>query len=152
MKIKIKNKSIFAVILKENKAVHFESVSTKKDSFRHDNHVYFIENTGAYINEGKGFLVMVWLEGISLPISHKYIKYEYVKKKIHNDITGREETHKLRQIKDLNFDSKAISIILNQKLAEMFTRIPMDLPNFLLALLLIATVIIGIINIGMWFL
>jgi hypothetical protein len=152
MNIKVKNNSIFAVILKENKAVHFESVKTTKDSFRHENHVYFIENTGAYLNDKNKFLVMVWLEGVSLPISHKYIKYEYITKKIQNDITGKTETHKIRQIKDLNFDSKAISIILNQKLAEMFTRIPMDLPNFLLALLLIATVIIGIINIGMWFL
>lgn len=152
MKIKAKHGHVLCVVLKENKSIVFENVSTKKDSFRIDKSVYFLENTGSYISDSGGILCSVYLEGISLPVSHKYIVYEYTQKEFFNETLGKNEKHKIKQIKNLDFDSKAIHIILNQKLAEMFTRIPMDMPNIILALLLLASVVIGVINIGMWFL
>ena len=152
MKIKAKHGHVLCVILKENKAVVFMNVSTKTDSFRLEKNVYFLENTGSYLADVKGFLCSVFLEGISLPVSHQYIKYEFIDRKFVNEVTGKSEKHKIKQIKNLDFDSKAIHIILNQKLAEMFTKIPMDMPNMILALLLLASVIIGVVNIGMWFL
>ena len=137
--------------MKENKAIHFEQIGIDKQLFRYDDNVYFTETNGAYMNTKNGFVAFVFLEGISLPVSHKYIKYQFVTRKFKNETTGKMETHKIREIKGLKFDSKAISIILNQKLAEMFTRIPMDMPNFILAILLILNCVFGVINIGMWF-
>ena len=151
MKLKLNPSKIVCIILKENKSISIEQVKKDKDSFRHDNNVYFLMNDGSYINSDKGLIFMIFLEGISTPISHKFIKYKTIEREFTNDFTGVKEKHKLRIIDGLRFDSKAISIILNQKLAEMFTRIPMDMPNLLLALLLIANVVLGIINIGMWF-
>ena len=148
----VKKNHNLCIILKENKAISLEQIKISKELFRHDNHVYFTQTTGAYMNSKKGYVAFVFLEGISLPVSHKYIKYETVERKFKNETTGRQEKHKIRIIKGLKFDSRAISIILNQKLAEMFTRIPMDMPNFLLAILLILNCVFGVINIGMWFL
>ena len=151
MKLKLQSDKISCVILKENKSINILQIAKDKDSFRHDNNVYFMTNDGAYLSNSKGVIFMIFLEGISNPINHKFIEYKEVTKEFINEVSGVKEKHKVKMIKGLDFDSKAINIILNQKLADMFTKIPMDMPNLLLALLLVANVVLGIINIGMWF-
>lgn len=149
-KIKIKPRSILCIVLKENKSVTWQNVSVKKDSFKVGEHRYFTTGNGAYLGENRT-LISTYLEGIPLPMHHGLIKTTVVKKKIFNDITGKEETHSIKEIEGFKQNSEAVNMILNQKLAEMFTKIPLDMPNFLLALLLIGTVILGVINILMWF-
>ena len=49
------------------------------------------------------------------------------------------------------YDSGLIDMLLNRHLADVFTKVHMDLPNLLLTVLLIVTVAVGFVNIGMWF-
>lgn len=133
--------------------MHFEQIKMDQDSFVHEDSMYFLDNTGTYLNDGFGTLVSVFLEGVSLPIHHGNIDYEEIIREIpsKNDPDKKSKV-KMRAIKGLKFDSKAIKIILNRKLAELFTRVPMDTPAIVLGILLIVAVALGVINIGMWFL
>lgn len=148
--IKYKSGCILCEIKKENKSVDFVNIKKAKDHFTHDGHYYFITPKGVYLST-QGFLVASYLEGISIPIDHSFIEYQTQKIKIHNEITNKDEVHDLKFIKGLKLSSDVVYMILNQKLADMFTRVPLDLPNFLLAILLLASVILGFVNIGMWF-
>jgi len=42
-------------------------------------------------------------------------------------------------------------MLLNRRLADVFTRVHMDLPNLLLTILLVGTLAVGIVNVGLHF-
>jgi len=132
---------LLAVIMKENKSSVWKWVSYRKDSFSVDGHTYFITDTGVYSNYGK--LIAVYLEGVSTPISHKYITKEYEKRTAVNHL-GMKITRTVQVIKGLKFDSQLIDIVLNRKLADVFTKQSIDLPNLIIIILLIGTLILGV--------
>ena len=147
--VKHKKGKILCLVLKENKSCVFTYVKTSKGRFAVDKNTYFIEPSGTYEKSSSGH-VAVYLEGISLPIHHGYITRETITKTIMN-LDGQKETHKLTKIKGLKYDSDLIDTVLNRKLADEFTKVHLDMPNLILAVMLIATVIIGVVNIGLQF-
>ena len=94
---------------------------------------------------------MIYLEGISLPISHKYIEKEDIKKEITNRTTGKKQIKIIHKIKGLKFDSKIIDMMLNRGLTDAFTKVHLDLPNLAILIGVMVGVIVGIVNIVMWF-
>lgn len=147
---KLKNiEKVLCIILKEGKGSAWLWVSDKENRFDCDENTYFIITDGTYLGGALRFLV--YLEGISTPINHGYIDREQKKVKIIDRDTGQEVTRSIDVIKGLKFDSKLIDILLNRGLADEFTKNHMDLPNLIIIILLIAGLIVGIINIVMWF-
>lgn len=151
-KPQVKNKqgNILCIILKEGKGSKWKWLSEDEDRFSIDGHTYFKIDEGTHIY--KNVRVMIYLEGISLPIHHGYIDREEVTREYMDKDTGKTKKVKITKIKGLNFDSKVIDMPLNRNLADEFTKNHMDLPNLAIVLLLVVSVIVGIANIGMWFL
>ena len=55
------------------------------------------------------------------------------------------------EIDSVKYDSGLIDMLLNRKLADVFTKVHLDLPNILLTLLLVGTLILGVVNLGVQF-
>jgi len=155
--LKEKNKNIvenkvgklLCIILKEGKGSEWVWLDEHEEKFSVDSNTYFKQDSGTYINGIQRMLV--YLEGISLPIHHGYIQHEEIKKVTKDKKTGKTKTVTIKKIKGLKFDSKVIDIILNRNLADEFTKTHMDLPNLMIIVIVIAGLLVGIINIGMWF-
>ena len=148
---------ILVTVLKSNKSCIMKWVKLKSDAFSVDGHTYFVDPNGGYIGV-KGILQSVYLEGASLPIHHGSLEYETLKAKdktIKDHLSGKTSTVHLperKRIKNVKYDSGLIDMLLNRKLADVFTRTHMDLPNLLLTVLLIVTVGVGFVNVGLHFL
>jgi len=139
---KHKNK-ILCIVLSEGKGSSWVWLPDTQDSFSLNDNTYFRLDAGTYI---KGLTrLLVYLEGISVPIHHGHIDHEEKTVEIVNRDTGKTEKRKFKFIKGLKFDSKVIDIILNRKIADEFTKTHMDLPNLVLVVLSIICVIEGII-------
>jgi len=148
--VKPKLGNILCIILKEGKGAKFRWLHDNDERFSVDGNTYFLVDDGTHI---RGRLrIVVYLEGISLPIHHGYIKKESVKRSYTDRDTGKEKSVTISKIKGLNFDSNVIDMLLNRNLADEFTKNHVDLPNLIIILLLIIGLIVGVINIGMWFL
>lgn len=145
-KIKVKKGSILALILIEGKSAEFLWLSQATDRFSYQGNTYFRVDQGTYIYGKKRMRVAVYLEGISVPIHHAYIEREQVTKQFTNADTGKTESITINQIKGLKFDSAVIDMLLNRHLADEFTKYHMDLPNLVIIILLVVTLILGIIN------
>lgn len=148
--IPIKKKRFLAIILKENKDAIFKWVNSHKNYFTLDENYYFIYSEGNYISKNS-VKFAVYLEGISTPLNHGYIDKQKITKTIKSKITGLDESHTIVKIKGLKFDSNLIYMLLNRKLIEKFTTEHIDVKNIISIILSIIIMIIGIINIGMWF-
>lgn len=148
---KKKSNKVLAIMLKDNKAINWIWISRKKSEFNYNEGTYFIDPNGQYLSDN-GILCSVYLEGISTPFSHEHIEYETIKKDI---VIGQDEkgesiikTMTLNLIKGLKWDAKLLNMLLTRKLADVFTRRSIDLPNLIIMLLLIGTIIVGIANLG----
>ena len=140
---KAKNR-ILCIILKEGKGSKWIWIDEDKENFSLDGHTYFKIDEGTHI---KGITrLMVYLEGISLPLHHGHIDYETREIEITNRETGEKEKREFKFIKGLKFDSKIMDVILNGDLAKEFTRQHMDLPNLIIIILLIAGLLSNIIG------
>ena len=154
--VKKTRRHMLCTILKANKSCVLKWVLLREDDFSVDKHTYFIDPKGSYINND-GILVCVYLEGASLPIHHGSVKYETIKaydEKIKDSITGKEKVVHVpeqKRIENVKYDSSLIDMLLNRKLADVFTKVHLDVPNLFLSILLIVAVAVGFINIGMWF-
>lgn len=154
--IKVKRGHLLVMILKANKSYVLKWVHLSSDSFSVDGHTYFIDPKGSYI-DNKGVVSAVYFEGASLPIHHGALSYEIIKaqnKTIKDSLTGRvykQFIPERKRIKDIKYDSGLIDMLLNRKLADVFTKVHLDLPNLLLTILLIVTVGVGFVNIGLHF-
>lgn len=142
---KAKKKKWLAVVLKENKGCAIKWISFKNDSFVLDNNYYFSLPEGAYISDNR-ILISVYVEGISTPITHKMVEREEITKEL--DFGSDTQTVSLTVIKGLNYDSKVIDMLLTRKLADAFTRVSMDMPQFLLILLICISIGFSIANLG----
>jgi len=143
-KVKQVKKSILCIVLKEGKGSEWIWLKEKDDKFSLDGNTYFKVDDGTYIKNTMRMLV--YLEGISLPIHHGYIEREEVEKIIKDRDTGQEKTIQINKIKGLNFDSKVIDMLLNRNLADEFTKQHLDLPNLAIIILLIVNVLTSIIG------
>jgi len=144
-----KAKRMLAIILKENKSTIWKWVSFKEEMFKVGEHTYFIVPEGAYLSTNR-VIVCIYLEGISTPLSHKNVVKHTIKKKI-KDATGKIVEVSLTIIKGLKYDSKIIDMLLNRNLADEFTKTHMDLPNLIIVILLLVSIIVGIANLGVQF-
>jgi len=69
-------------------------------------------------------------------------------------LTGKEETRTVKahtEIDTVKYDSGLINMLLNRHLSDAFTKVHLDMPNLVLTVLLIGAVVLGVVNIGMWF-
>jgi len=149
IKLNEKKRSMLCIILKEGKGSKWRWLDDNEDEFSIDGNTYFKQDEGTYLN---GYIrIMVYLEGISLPVNHGLIEHEELEKTVKSKVTGKEKKVKVTKIKGLKFDSKIIDMMLNRGLTDAFTKQHMDLPNLAIIILLIASLIVGIINIAMWF-
>jgi len=146
-KVKVRKGSLLAVVLVEGKGCEFIWLPSELDRFSFQGNTYFKQDTGTYLYGKKRLRVAVYLEGISVPIHHQYIEREAVDREIVNRDTGKTETVTINQIKGLKYDSAVIDMLLNRHLADEFTKQHMDIPNLLLIILLIVTMVLGVINI-----
>jgi hypothetical protein len=146
---KVKKNSFLAVILKSNKSMSILSIPFSDNEFSHDGNTYFSIPEGMYLNKKK-YLLAVYLEGISTPLSHKNIKKKKELRKIIN-ADNKKEIIEVDIIEGLKYDSEIIDILLNRGLAEKFTEIRPDKTLFIIIVMLIFSIIIGIVSVGVEF-
>lgn len=146
-KIKVKKKNILAIVLIEGKGCDFLWLGQDQERFSYNGNTYFKQDQGTYLYGRKRIRVAVYLEGISVPIHHAYIEREQVERTVLNRDTGKEEKVKINQIKGLKFDSAVIDMLLNRHLADEFTKQHMDVPNLIIIILMVVTLILGVINV-----
>ncbi|MFX0132516.1 MAG: hypothetical protein ACFFDN_02600 [Candidatus Hodarchaeota archaeon] len=149
-KVRYKKRKILCIVLHEGKGSTWYWLDERKERFSINQNTYFRVDDGVYVKGTIRFLI--YLEGVSLPIHHGYIERETRERTLTDKETGKEKKVKLAFIKNLKFDSKIIDILLNRHLADVFTKQHMDLPNMVIVILLVISLIIGFANIGMWFL
>ena len=148
--IKRKNRHL-CIVLREGKGAKLLWIRNKAEIFRLYQHTYFIVDSGAYITE-KNVRLSVYMEGVSTPIHHGFIKRKLETKSYIDEETKKEIKVKVPVIEGLKFDSSLIDILLNRHLADEFTKQHIDLPNLIIMILLIVVLVLGVVDIGMWFL
>lgn len=155
--IRKKKNMMLCIILRANRNVIFSWQPTNKGEFSIAHNTYFIDPKGAYVDDRNSFVTATYLEGSSLPIHHGCLKYNTVKKKTVkrvNPFSGIDEEFVIpehTEIDSVKYDSGLIDMLLNRRLADVFTKVHMDLPNLLLTLLLVGSLIIGIVNLVVQF-
>jgi hypothetical protein len=142
-----KKSRMLAIILKEGKSTYWKWVNTRKDSFTVDKNLYFIRPEGTYISKNK-VLLAIYVEGVSTPINHTFIKRKRVKRTYEDPETGNLLERFVDIIEGLKFDSKLIDMLLNRKLADEFTKSHMDLPNLIIIILIVANIVVGVAGLG----
>jgi len=154
--VKKKENKMLVIILRENRTALFSWEDNRKEEFSIRKHTYFTDSKGSYIHPS-GFVVAIYLEGASLPVHHGCLKYKKLKKqKVRriNPFSGKEEDYVIPErtiIETVKYDSGLIDMLLNRRLADVFTRVHVDLPNLLLTILLVGTLAVGIVNVGLHF-
>lgn len=149
-KVKVKKGHILCIILHEGKGSTWYQLDEIYDRFSVNENTYFKVDDGTYQKDHRTRF-MIYLEGISLPIHHGYIQREEVYKEIINPDTKEKKLFRIFKIKGLNFDSKVIDILLNRHLADEFTKNHLDLPNLVLLILVVVTLIVSVIGVGVQF-
>lgn len=140
-----KKRRILAIVLTEGHGSRWVWLNENQDRFSIAENTYFKLDGGTYIRGSMRF--MIFMESVSLPIGHQYIQREEIEKTIVDRQTGEDKTITINKIKGLNFDSKIADILLNRHLADEFTKTHFDLPNLIIIILLIVTVVLGVLNI-----
>lgn len=147
-KTKIRKKdSIEVTIKRENKSSKLMNVNYKTKMISFEGNTYFLIPDGVYLREDKR-LCCTFLEGISLPISHKNVEKENITRE-YKDENGNIKEMTITAIKGLKFDSEILDIILNRKLAEQFTTVKSDKIQVIIALFVIVNVVVTIVGIGL---
>jgi len=127
-------KRLLVVILCEGKDNIMKYVKNFESEISVNGHTYFIMSKGVYNNRYLG-RISVYLEGISTPLTHDNIEFEEQKVLVET-IHGTTETHDVRKIKGLKFDSELIDTLLNRRLAEEFMKLTNNNNLLLFAVLL----------------
>ena len=155
-KITKKTKYMLAIILKANKSSKLKWIPLGKDCFSVDDHSYFINPKGSYIGNPNGMISAVYLEGASLPIHQGCMTRTVIPEETKtwtSPLTGKEEVKVVKEHEEIGikYDSGLIDMLLNRHLSDAFTKVHLDMPNLVLTALLIGAVVLGVVNIGMWF-
>lgn len=149
IKRKDKKNTVICEILSANKSAKVEYVPFTDTEFSRDGNTYFIVPEGVYLDTDRQ-LRSVYLEGISLPLSHKNVEKEIVERD-YEDKFGKLHKIKISLIKGLKFDSEILDILLNRGLAEKFAKVRVDRIQFVIIALLIINIITTIISVGVQF-
>jgi len=143
--LKLYKNRVLCVILGESKGANLIWINSTHDSFSYNNNTYFLQDEGIFITPDN-VRCCVYLEGVSTPISPKYIQKELIKRKI--KVEGKEKEVTVAVIKGLKYDSKIIDVLLNRGLARIFTNIKEDKIFYIVFFMTLALTVIGIVNIG----
>ncbi len=155
--IKDKAGKILCVIQRQSRKAILSWQNSKNDRFSVGGHTYFIDPNGCYVDD-RGFIVAVYLEGASLPVHHGCLEYETLKARTiqkPDPFTGEMVDFNIPErtiIKTVKYDSGLIDLLLGRNLADVFTRVHLDLPNLVLTILLFGTLITSIIGVVMTYL
>jgi len=148
---KDKKKKILCIILNDNSTTTWIWKKQKTKSFSFNDCWYYIVHDGAY-KTGTGTVIMVFLEGISTPMSHDNITREKKEVEILDATTQKKVKRTIEKIKGLKFDGKLIDMLLNRDLFAEFTKQRIDLPTTITAILLMIVMVLGVVNIIVTFL
>lgn len=135
---------ITVIILRENKWSKILYFSGEKESFTYEKCLYFITTPHSCDNGAK---LLVYLEGISLPLSYENVQKEQVKRK-YLDLDGKTKEVMITVIKGLKWDGKILHIFTNRKFAEIFTKVQPDMLPLLILIIVVSTLIVSCIGIG----
>jgi hypothetical protein len=135
---------IICIILRENKFSKILYFSGKQESFTYEKCLYFLLSPHTCDNGAK---LLVFLEGISLPLSYDNVQKEQMKK-TYIDVDGTEKETIITVIKGLKWDGKILHIFTNRKFAEIFTNIRESPLILMVFILCIVTLVISCIGIG----
>jgi hypothetical protein len=138
---------VLNIILRENKSTIWKWTNYKTERFRVDKNTYFRDPSGVYLAKNKT-LCSVYIEGVSLPVSHGAIERSTETREYVNPMTGKTETMEVPIINNLKFDSEIIDFLLNRHLADEFTRVSLDKPMTALIVLVVISLVVGLVNIG----
>lgn len=141
-KISHANNTITCVVLGENKSAKIVDIPFETKSFSLDGNTYFLIPEGVFLSKNNT-LVATYLEGISLPLSHKNVEKE-TETREYEDKNGKKHKIKIAVIKGLKFDSEILDIVLNRGLAEKFAKAKPDKVIFIVAVLVIINIIFTI--------
>ena len=146
----IKKNRVLTIILCENKSTLWKWVSYRKPKFRVNENTYFLEPSGMYLSTNN-VLCSIYVEGVSIPISHKYIERKMEIVKIVNPETKKEEETAIPVINNIKFDSEVIDILLNRNLADEFTKVKLDGRGLATIILILITLGVSIGTLAMNF-
>lgn len=135
---------ITVIILRENKWSKILYFSGDITDFTYGKCLYFITTPHSCDNGAK---LLIYLEGISLPVSYENVQKETITKKF-IDLDGQEKYSQITVIKGLKWDGKILHIFTNRKFAEIFTKIEPDVLPLLIFIIGTITLIISCIGIG----
>ena len=139
-----------AIICRRNKSCIWVWVLLNKHHFSIDGHTYIRDPKGIYISKNK-ILFSLYMEGISIPISHEQIKEKIVSVPYIDPISKEQRKMDITTVNELKFDSSIVDIFVNRHLADEFTRTYIDKTGMGVLLLLIVNIVVGIIGIGVQF-
>lgn len=131
------------LILRENKWCKILYFSGERTSFTFENCLYFLVTPHTCDNGAK---VLIYLEGISLPVSYDNVEKELVQRK-YIDLDGKERTSLISVIKGLKWDGKILHLFTNRKFAEIFTRMTPDISPFIIIIVGIATLVMTCVSV-----
>ena len=124
------------IILRKNKGC--KKLFVKGNDFFDEGNYYYIDNSGVYVTN-RGNRVVVFMEGVTLPISHSDLEYEMKEFKYFDPLTGRIKKEKVKTVKGIKFDSKLFSNIVDGKLIDVITKSNTDTKSIITIILLIIT-------------
>ena len=136
---------ITCIILRENRWSKILYLSGEKTSFTYESCLYFVVTPHTCDNGAK---LLVYLEGVSLPISYENIQKQVVRRK-YTTLEGKEKMATITIIKGLKWDGKILHMFTNRKFAEIFTKVSPDIAPIIIVLVGIATLIISCICTGL---
>ena len=144
-----KKDRLICVVFHENKSCTIKKIDRKKrDYFKLCGNYYFIIPECIYLGKNN-VILSFYMEGISIPLSHKNIEKENVTKDITDFITGETKKVTMTLIKGLKFDSKVLYNLLNDALVRIFMKVKHDATFWILLILVCVTCILTGIILGM---
>jgi len=141
---------ILAVILRENKSCTWKWLPYDFEHFQVGKHTYFKEPKGTYLSENN-ILLAIYIEGISIPVSHQYIKKK-MEERTYVDTFGERKTVSVPVIQNIKFDSEVVDMLLNRNLADEFLKEPPSGMIMIVLIFVVITLAMSIVNIGLKFL
>lgn len=149
MLIPRKNNRLNCIMLMENGQFQpiLRRFTQREDHFIFNNGLYIIDREAMYISKN-GNRYLIYHEGISIPLKASHID-KYEEEIEYKDLFGQTKKTRVQKIRGLILDSKLLSIFLNRKFAEIFTKVPLDNFQIFILIIGIVTLITVFINAGL---
>lgn len=147
--VPISGTGILAIILRENKSAIWKWLPHDFEHFQVGKHTYFKEPRGTYLSENR-VLLTVYIEGISIPISHQYIEKK-IEEREYIDAYGEVQKVKVAVIQNIKFDSEIVDMLLNRNLADEFLKETTPFSTIGLIILISVNLALTCVGIGLHF-